>query len=121
MVPWGFDVAGRYDHAGREVAMTPIRFGRHVDTIDSGSTARKLAILHKRRGAVIPLVAILLGVILATVAFAIDVGYIALADTEFQRTADACAIAAVQRLPEKGNAIAAARWVAQQNRGSSDP
>lgn len=76
---------------------------------------------RSRSGAIVPLVAILLGFILAMVAFAIDVGYIALADTELQRTADACAIAAVQRLPNQAAAVAAAQAVARQNRASAGP
>lgn len=54
-------------------------------------------------------------------AFAVDVGYIVHVDTEFQRTADACAMAAVQHLPDQDAAVIAAQQVAQQNRGSEGP
>lgn len=76
---------------------------------------------EQRRGAVIPLAAIMLAVILAAVAFSVDIGAITLADTELQRTADACALAAVQRLPGKPEAIEAAQRLAKANAGFSGP
>jgi len=47
-----------------------------------------------RRGAVAPLTLVLMIVLLACVAFAVDVGYLAKTRNEMQRTADAAAIAA---------------------------
>lgn len=47
-----------------------------------------------RRGAVAPLALVMMVVLLACVAFAVDVGYIAKTRNEMQRTADAAAIAA---------------------------
>ncbi len=99
--------------------MSPTRSFQMMNSFPVAASSAKSA--ERRRGAVIPLVAIMLGVILAMVAFALDIGYIALADTELQRTADACAIAAVQQLPSESDAIAAAQSLAIGNRGSSGP
>jgi Flp pilus assembly protein TadG len=60
-------------------------------------------------------------VLLAMVAFAIDMGYIVHARTELQRTADACALTAVARLPDRGSAELAAQAKAQENYGSVGP
>lgn len=49
---------------------------------------------HARRGAITVLAAFLMAVLLGMVAFAVDLGYITLAKTETQRTADATAHAA---------------------------
>ena len=72
-----------------------------------------------RRGNVVVMTAVLLTALFAMVAFAIDYGYIFHVRTELQRTADACALAAVQRLPDEPNAIAAAQLVAEENKASA--
>jgi len=51
-----------------------------------------------RRGAVIPLIALLLVPIMALMAFAIDMGYIVMARAELQNAADAAALAAAEQL-----------------------
>lgn len=75
----------------------------------------------RRRGAVVVLAALLLGVIFSMVAFAVDVGYIVHARTEIQRTADACALGAAWKLPDKAAAINYAQQIAVQNRASVGP
>jgi hypothetical protein len=72
---------------------------------------------HKnhRKGAMVVLSAFLLMVLFAFVAFSIDVGYIVHGRTELQRTADACAMAAATRLPNKDEARAIAKQVALDN------
>lgn len=52
----------------------------------------------KRRGAVLPLVALLMVPLLAMVAFAVDYGYLLKVRTDLQRAADAAALAALQDL-----------------------
>lgn len=74
-----------------------------------------------RRGAISVLAAFCLVFVLAMVAFAVDIGYIAHVDTELQRTADACAIAAVHELPNQIAARTVAKNVAQQNMGTDGP
>jgi Flp pilus assembly protein TadG len=74
-----------------------------------------------RRGNVLVLTAFGLVMIFSMVAFAIDIGYILHVNTELQRTADACAMAAVQRLPDQSDAVAAAQAVAEQNKGMEGP
>src|SRR6266481_341890 len=57
--------------------------------------------LHKearRRGAVIPLFAILLIPLLGMLAFSIDIGYIAWVRTDLQTAADAAALAGAEKL-----------------------
>ncbi len=68
-----------------------------------------------RRGAVVVLVALLVGVLVAMVAFAVDVGYIVHVRTELQRTADSCALAAVVHLPDQTAARTAAQVAAEEN------
>jgi Flp pilus assembly protein TadG len=74
-----------------------------------------------RRGTVVPLAAALMAILLAMVAFAIDLGHIVHVDTELQRTADACALAAVQLLPDQEAAIVMAQEVAVDNYRTSGP
>ncbi|MFH5804452.1 TadG family pilus assembly protein [Alienimonas sp. DA493] len=74
-----------------------------------------------RRGTIVLLAAFVLTIALAMVAFAVDVGYVVHVDTEFQRTADACALAAVQHLPDRTAAIAAAQQLALQNKMNEGP
>lgn len=52
----------------------------------------------QRRGAVAPLMAILAIPLLGMIAFAVDIGYIALSKSELQNAADAAALAAVDQL-----------------------
>lgn len=76
----------------------------------------------RRRGIVVVKVALLLTVLLIFLAFAIDVGVIALTKSELQRAADAAALAAADELldraeltgrPDQSNEIAAARLKAR--------
>jgi hypothetical protein len=76
---------------------------------------------ESRRGSIIVLSAVMMIVLFAVVAFAIDIGYLVQIRTEFQRTADACAIAAVLRIPDQSEAISAAKSVAHQNKGKEGP
>src|SRR5437588_6676518 len=54
-----------------------------------------------RRGAVAPLAALLMIVMLAMVAFAVDIGYIVLARSEAQNAADAGAMAGLGKLADR--------------------
>src|SRR5438552_18022242 len=54
----------------------------------------------RRRGAVIPLFAILLIPLLGMLAFSIDIGYIVLVRTELQTVADAAALAGAEKLQQ---------------------
>jgi Flp pilus assembly protein TadG/cytoskeletal protein CcmA (bactofilin family) len=71
-----------------------------------------------RRGNVVVFVAVILAVLMAMVAFAIDIGYILHARTELQRTADACALAAATELPDESQARQAALRQAELNRAT---
>src|SRR5215472_14478255 len=53
---------------------------------------------RRRRGATIPLFAILCVPLLGMLAFSIDVGYIALVKTDLQTAADAAALAGAEKL-----------------------
>src|SRR5262245_36679212 len=48
---------------------------------------------NRRRGAILPLAAFLLIVILGMVAFAVDIGWVAVSQAELQNTADSAALA----------------------------
>ena len=69
----------------------------------------------RRRGNTIVLATVLLSALFAMVAFAIDLGYVAHARTELQRTADACALGACHKLPDKQAALAFAQAIAADN------
>jgi Flp pilus assembly protein TadG len=62
------------------------------------SARKKHGSRRSRRGAILPLTVILLVFMLILVALAIDIGYLLVARTELQRTADAAACAAVAEL-----------------------
>ena len=70
-----------------------------------------------RRGVVVVYACVLMAILLGMVAFAVDIGYIVEADTELQRTADACALAAVLQLPDQAAAQSVAKAVAEENYG----
>jgi len=72
-----------------------------------------------RRGSVVVVTALLMVAMIGMLAFAIDVGYIVHVRTELQRTADASALAAAERLPDQSEAAAVARAVAAENAWSS--
>lgn len=65
---------------------------------------RSNRIHQDRRGAVAVLTLCMMIVMLAFIAFAVDIGYLYCVDTELQRTADAAAIAAAWRLVEQDQA-----------------
>ena len=75
---------------------------------------------RNRRGAVVVLAGFLMVVMLAMIAFALDIGYIALAKTELQNAADASAVAGVAGLIDsESEAIQQAKIYAQSNRAAS--
>lgn len=74
-----------------------------------------------RRGNIVVLTAFLMIGLLAMLAFALDMGYIVLARTELQRTADAAALDAVQFLPDKQEARSIAQAAAIVNVGAVAP
>jgi hypothetical protein len=76
--------------------------------MSSTFTSRQVRQYQPNRGAIAVLAAILLVMLLAMVAFAVDLGYIAHAQTELQRSADAAALAAAAQLPDQAAAIEAA-------------
>ena len=68
-----------------------------------------------RRGTIVLLSCALMVCLLALVALAVDVGYIAHAHTELQRTADAVALAAAAKLPNQSTAMDAGIDTAASN------
>lgn len=62
---------------------------------------RNLKLLRSRRGNIVVLSAVLMVVMMALIAFAVDLGYLYNARTEMQRAADASAIAACWELIDK--------------------
>jgi Flp pilus assembly protein TadG len=75
----------------------------------------------RRRGNIVVLSAVLIVAMMAMLAFAVDLGYIAAARTELQRSADAAALAAANQLPSLSNATLAASACAQDNQTSITP
>ena len=84
-------------------------------------TSRQSRRPQPNRGAVAVLAAFLLVMLLAMVAFAVDLGYIAHAQTELQRSADASALAAASQLPDQSAAIAAAVATSRDNQTGVAP
>src|SRR5690349_12609193 len=71
-----------------------------VDESPGGSSGHERPRPRRRRsGAVLPLVAVLMVVMLAMAAFAVDIGYISLVKSELQATVDAANFAAASGLP----------------------
>jgi Flp pilus assembly protein TadG len=68
-----------------------------------------------RRGNIVVLSCALLTCLMALVALAVDIGYVAHAHTELQRTADAVALAAAAKLPNRDAAIDAGLATARAN------
>ena len=62
---------------------------------------RSISRKSDRRGAIAPLTAFLMIVLLAMVAFAVDLGYLAVARNEAQNAADAAALAGMSKLAEQ--------------------
>jgi hypothetical protein len=75
----------------------------------------------RQRGAIAVLAACMLIILLAMVAFAVDLGYIAYAQTELQRSADAAALAAAAQLPDETAAIAVAVASCKENQPGVTP
>ena len=76
---------------------------------------------NRQRGAIAVLAAFMLIILLAMVAFAVDLGYIAYAKTELQRSADAAALAAAARLPDQAAAIQVAIASCKENQPGVTP
>lgn len=76
---------------------------------------------NSQNGAVVPLVAILLLVIVVCVAFVIDLGHIHNVKVELQRAVDAAALAAARQLPNETNVDTVARAVAATNTVDNSP
>lgn len=62
-----------------------------------------------------------MAIMMGMVAFAVDIGYIAHAHTELQRTADAVALAAAAKLPDTSDATSAGITMASKNKTSISP
>lgn len=78
---------------------------------------RRIDAIGIRRGAIAPLMAILIVFVLGMVAFAVDMGYIVLARAEAQKAADAAALAAVGKLADR---LQSAPFVDGQPRQTQD-
>lgn len=76
---------------------------------------RRLTTRNNTRGAVAPLVAIMLIVILVCVALVVDLGHIHNVKVQMQRAVDAAALAGAQQLPDEDLADTAALEVARTN------
>src|SRR5262245_4660788 len=64
----------------------------------SAGLAGKVSTNSPRRGAVVPLVALLLVFLMGMVAFGLDIGWIVLTESELKNAADAAALAGVKSL-----------------------
>ena len=61
---------------------------------------KSLHLAARRRGATVPLFALLMVPLLGMLAFSIDIGHIALAKSDLQTAADAAALAGAEKLQE---------------------
>jgi hypothetical protein len=75
----------------------------------------------RREGNIVVLTAFLMIALMGLVAFAVDVGYIANAKTELQRSADAIALASAARLPDLTAALLAATETSANNQTPVTP
>ena len=69
----------------------------------------------QRNGSIVVLVAVMLPVLLALAAFAVDIGYIGLTNSRLQAAADSAVLAAAEELPDGTAALAAAKLIAGFN------
>lgn len=83
--------------------------------------AMKRNLPHRRLGNIAILSATLLSIMMGMVAFAVDLGYIAHARTELQRTADAVALAAAAQLPNQAMATAYGINTSANNKSKISP
>ena len=84
--------------------------------------AKSQSLMQPHRGAIVPLVAVLLPVFLALVALAVDIGVISIAKQQLQNAADAGAVAALiayQRNPNNGDQAALETMNAQEFLGDN--
>jgi Flp pilus assembly protein TadG len=81
----------------------------------------KRELRRDRKGNVVVLSAFLMIVMMALAAFAVDVGYIAEARTQLQKSADASALAAAAKLPSLASSTLAATGTATQNQTTITP
>jgi Flp pilus assembly protein TadG len=78
-------------------------------------------LLPTRRGNIAILSCTLLAIMMGMVAFAVDLGYIAYARTELQRTADSVALAAAAKLPDTTEGTTAGIATAHSNTSAISP
>jgi Flp pilus assembly protein TadG len=76
---------------------------------------------RERRGNIVVLSAFLMILMMALAAFAVDIGYIAEARTQLQKSADASALAAAAKLPSLSTATLAAMGTATLNKTNITP
>src|SRR5688500_18039267 len=81
----------------------------------------KRALPNRRWGNVAILSVCLMAIMMGMVAFAVDLGYIAYARTELQRSADAVALGAAAKLPDTGAASTAGIAVSTNNGSAISP
>ena len=81
----------------------------------------KRHLTRRRWGNIAILSVTLMAIMMGMVAFAVDIGYIAHARTELQRTADAVALAAAAKLPTLDAARTAGKATAQSNSSTISP
>src|SRR5688500_15024566 len=81
----------------------------------------KHKLTRRRWGNIAILSVTLMAIMMGMVAFAVDIGYIAHAHTELQRTADAVALAAAAKLPDQTAAKTAGKATAQSNSSTISP
>ena len=81
----------------------------------------KRKLRRERQGNIVVLSAFLMIVMMALAAFAVDVGYIAEARTQLQKSADASALAAAAKLPSLASATFAATGTATLNKTTITP
>lgn len=72
-------------------------------------------IIHNQKGAVAPLIAVLLLVIIVSVAFVVDLGHVHNVKAELQRAVDAAALAGARHLPDPDRVDAVAIATAANN------
>src|SRR5262249_38726076 len=91
---------GRHDAPIGTRRETPTEGPAYTSSLPQKGTAMKPTPFcrQKRRGAIIPLAAILMIPLMGMLAFAIDTGYIIMARSELQNAADAAALAAAEQL-----------------------
>src|SRR3954464_340982 len=95
---------------------------RRIESVNRSLSGRvAVDARRERRGAVVVFAAVLIVVLLAMIAFALDMGYIVLVRTQLQTAADSAALAGASVVAVPSNVFPTAQQYAKYHKSSQTP